>query len=196
MKSTIHILSDQVMKRIAAGEVIERPASVVKELLENSLDAGATKISLLVESGGIEKIQVIDNGRGMTEEDVLICCERHATSKISSQDDLETIDTFGFRGEALASISSVSRMEIVTMTSAENEATQASVRNGKIEEVTKSAPRKGTIITVKNIFSHVPARRKFLKRPATELRHIINAFRNICLANPQVEFINALAGTE
>lgn len=189
MNSTIHILSDHLMKRIAAGEVIERPASVVKELLENSLDAGATKISLLVESGGIERIQVIDNGQGMTEEDVLICCERHATSKISSQDDLEKIHTFGFRGEALASISSVSRMEIVSMTSAESEATHASVRNGEIEEVTKCAPRKGTTITVKNIFSHVPARRKFLKSPATELRYIISAFRNICLANPEIEFV-------
>ncbi|MFO7891238.1 MAG: DNA mismatch repair endonuclease MutL [bacterium] len=189
MNSTIHILSDHLMKRIAAGEVIERPASVVKELLENSLDAGATKISLLIEAGGIDKIQVIDNGQGMTEEDVLICCERHATSKISSQDDLEDIRTLGFRGEALASISSVSRLEIVSMTADENEATQAFLQNGKIKEITKCAPRKGTAITVKDIFSHVPARRKFLKRPATELRYIINAFRKVCLANPDIEFI-------
>jgi len=196
MKSKIHILTDHLMKRIAAGEVIERPASVVKELLENSLDAESTKISLLIEEGGIEKIQVVDNGSGMTEEDVLLCCERHATSKISSQHDLENIHTFGFRGEALASISSVSRMEIISMTEDDSEATHVFLENGKIKEVMKSAPRKGTTITVKDIFSHIPARRKFLKRPSTELRHIIAAFRKICLANPDIEFTLFINGNK
>ncbi len=194
MKTKIHILSEHLMKRIAAGEVIERPASVVKELLENSLDAQASKISLLIKDGGIEKIQVIDNGSGMSEEDVLVCCERHATSKISSQRDLEDIHTFGFRGEALASISSVSRMEIISMTEEDSEATHAYLENGKIKEVIKCAPRKGTTVTVKDIFSHVPARRKFLKRPSTELRHIIAAFRKVCLAHPDIEFILYIDG--
>ncbi len=188
MSSKIHILSEHLMKRIAAGEVVERPASVVKELMENCLDAEATKISLLIKGGGIDMIQVIDNGIGMTEEDVLVCCKRHATSKIFSENDLDDINTFGFRGEALSSISSVSRMEIISMTEYDTEATQAFLENGNILEVTKCAPRQGTTITVKDIFSYIPARRKFLKRPATELRYVIAAFRKISLANPDIEF--------
>lgn len=188
MNTRIKILPDKMMKRIAAGEVIERPASIVKELLENCLDAQASRISLIVNNGGIDLIQLIDDGTGMVEEDALNCCKRHATSKVATYQDLESISTYGFRGEALASICSVSRMTVTTMIKGDNESTEVYLEDGEIIEVTKVAPRKGTKITVKDVFSHIPARRKFLKRPATELRYVISAFRKICLANPEVEF--------
>ena len=187
MPSKINILPEFLMKRIAAGEVIERPASVVKELLENSLDAGSTSVSLLIKGGGISQIQVIDDGEGMTEEDALICCERHATSKLHEPEDLEAIHTLGFRGEALASISSVSRMTITTSTGGE-EGTQVIMESGRIHEVLKIAAKRGTTVTVKDLFSNIPARRKFLKSQNTELRHIISLFRRIALSHPGIDF--------
>ncbi len=188
MSKKIHILSENVMKRIAAGEVVERPAAVVKELIENALDAEATTISLFIKGAGIDLIQVIDNGSGMSEEDALICCERHSTSKITSLHDIDTIRTLGFRGEALASISSVSRMSIITKTDEEEEGTELLIDNGHIEEVLKVAANRGTTVTVRSLFANVPARRKFLKSNSTELRHVITAFRRIALAFPDVDF--------
>ena len=187
MPTKIQILPELLMKRIAAGEVVERPASVVKELMENSLDAGSTTISLLIKGGGVHQIQVTDNGEGMSEEDALICCERHATSKLSGPEDLEEIHTMGFRGEALASISSVSRMTITTSTG-EGEGTQVITEAGRVMEVLKVAANRGTTVTVKDIFSNVPARRKFLKSQTTELRHIIAVFRRMALSHPKIDF--------
>ena len=187
MPSKIAILPDLLMKRIAAGEVVERPASVVKELMENSLDAGSGSITLLVKGAGMDMIQVIDDGEGMSEEDALLCVERHATSKISVSEDLEAIRTMGFRGEALASICSVSRMTITTSTG-EEEATQVITEGGRIREVLKVAANRGTTVTVKDLFANVPARRKFMKSTTTELRHIIDVFRRIALSHPAVDF--------
>ncbi len=194
MASKIHILPDFLMKRIAAGEVVERPASVVKELLENALDAGANSVSLFIKDGGMGLIQVIDDGEGMTEEDAVLCCERHATSKISKAEDLDGITSLGFRGEALASIGSISRMEIVTRTEKDEEGNQVFVECGKVREVLKMAAKKGTSITVKDLFFNVPARRKFLKTPATELRHMILTFKRIALAYPEIDFSLTING--
>ena len=140
MPQSINILPELLMKRIAAGEVIERPASVVKELLENSIDAGADDIILNISDGGKSVIQLIDNGCGMEEQDALICCERHSTSKIVSEEDLSRVETMGFRGEALASISSVARLEIISCTGECTEATHLFVEDGRIDEVEKKAP--------------------------------------------------------
>ena len=187
MPSKIKILPDSLMKRIAAGEVVERPASVAKELLENSLDAGATSLSLLIKNSGMSLIQVGDNGEGMTEEDALVCCEKHATSKITSVEDLDTIRTLGFRGEALASIGSVSRMTITTSTG-EGEGTQVVLEGGRIREVLKVAAKRGTTVAVKDLFANVPARRKFLKSPGTELRHMVSVFRRMALSFHENDF--------
>jgi DNA mismatch repair protein MutL len=188
MPGKIHILSELLMKRIAAGEVIERPASVVKELLENAIDAEATQISLYIRDSGSGLIQVVDNGTGMSEEDALICARRHATSKIAVPDDLDDIHTLGFRGEALASIGSVSRMTLITRQSTDPEATHAYFEDGEIRDVQKTASNPGTSISVKDLFYNVPARRKFLKTGTTELRHLMVAFRRIALAYPEIHF--------
>ncbi len=194
MAKKIQILPDFLMKRIAAGEVVERPASVVKELLENAIDADANAISLLIQNAGTGLIQVIDNGEGMVEEDAVLCCERHATSKISRTEDLDSITSLGFRGEALASIGSISRMEIITRTETDEEGTHVFVEWGKVGEVLKTAAKKGTNISVKDLFFNVPARRKFLKTPATELRHIILAFKRLALAYPEIDFSLVVEG--
>lgn len=188
MTARIKILPELVMKRIAAGEVIERPASVAKELLENSIDAGADSISLIVRDAGAGLIQVVDDGCGMSSEDAALCCERHATSKVYTTEDLESILTMGFRGEALASISSVARMEIVTCRENDEESSRLMYENGEVVQHLKASPRKGTAISVKDLFYNMPARRKFLKTPSTELRHIISVFRHIAIAFPEVEF--------
>lgn len=189
MAAKINVLSDELMKRIAAGEVVERPASVVKELIENSIDANALQIQLIIKGAGSDLVQVVDDGDGMSEEDVIVCVAKHATSKIVNVEDLEAIHTLGFRGEALSSIASVSRMVITSRVKEEDEATQLQVDAGAIRDVTKEAANPGTSIEVKNLFHNVPARRKFLKNDATELRHIITAFRRLALAYPQIEFI-------
>jgi len=188
MSSRIAILPDILMRRIAAGEVVERPASVVKELMENSIDAHAGSVSLMIKGSGSDLIRVVDDGDGMNETEALICSERYATSKISKMEDLDEIKTLGFRGEALASISSVCRMMIITRTPQEEEGTQILIDGGTIQEVQKIGANRGTSIEVKNLFFNVPARRKFLKSPTTELRHIIIAFRRIALSNHQLDF--------
>lgn len=188
MQNKIHVLADILMNRIAAGEVVERPASVAKELLENSIDAGATDISLFVKDGGTGLIQVMDNGEGMTETDVRLCCERHATSKLTCVEDLDAIHTLGFRGEALASIASVSRMSIVAKTDDDLEAHELIIENGVSRELRKTGAPRGCNISVKDLFANVPARRKFLKTRATELRYIIRTFRRLAFAHPHIAF--------
>ncbi|MBL7996318.1 DNA mismatch repair endonuclease MutL [bacterium] len=185
---TIKILSENVANKIAAGEVVERPASVVKELIENSIDAGSDEIVITVKSGGKGLIQVIDNGCGMNSDDAVLCFERHATSKISSWEDLQRVRSFGFRGEALASISSVSDVELKTKTTIEEVGTIVRMHAGNISEVTKEASLQGTTMTVKNLFYNVPARRNFLKTNNTEFRHITSVIKKFAMAYPAVEF--------
>lgn len=173
--SRIKILDEQIINHIAAGEVIERPASVVKELVENSLDANSTEIIIRIEKGGKKLIQISDNGSGMNHDDALLSLERHATSKILELDDIHNIDTLGFRGEALPSISAVSEMEISSLpqNKKNQSATKIFISNGKIKNVTQISANSGTTISVKNLFKNVPARKKFLKTEQTEMRHII-----------------------
>lgn len=184
----IKVLPETLSNKIAAGEVVERPASVVKELLENSLDAGATRILIDIEKGGHSLIQIIDNGSGMSADDALLSVERHATSKIRTDDDLFSISTLGFRGEALASISSVSHFILTTRDAASDSATQIDMKGGKITSV-KSVPASvGTAIIVKDLFYNVPARRKFLKAVSTEMAHITDTLQSLALAHPTVFF--------
>lgn len=188
MSEIIHVLSDAVANQIAAGEVIQRPASVVKELMENAVDAGASKIRVIVKDAGKTLIQVIDDGTGMSEKDAERCFERHATSKISNADDLFSIQTNGFRGEALASMAAVS--EVILKTRLENNELGILIRmaGSKLEskETIQSPP--GSNFQVRNLFYNIPARRKFLKSDQTELRHIINEFNRVALCNTGIEF--------
>ncbi|MDR3746225.1 MAG: DNA mismatch repair endonuclease MutL [Acidobacteriaceae bacterium] len=184
----IRILSDQVANQIAAGEVVERPASVVKELLENSLDAGATRIRIEVEAGGRKLIRIIDNGHGMVRDDALLAFERHATSKLRSSDDLLTIRTMGFRGEALPSIASVCRLTLETRAAEEQTGTTVEIAGGKILRVEESGLPAGTTIAVQDLFYNTPARRKFLKSEQTELSHIAALVTHYALANPNRHF--------
>jgi DNA mismatch repair protein MutL len=184
----IKILPPDISNKIAAGEVVERPASVVKELVENAIDAESTNINIEIRAGGKRLISVSDNGAGMSREDALIAIERHATSKISTVDDLETIQTFGFRGEALPSIASVSQFELLTRTPDAVEGTKITVEGGVVRPVQASGCSPGTHITVNNLFYNVPARLKFLKTDATELNHITNQVMWAALANPQTQF--------
>ena len=186
--ATIRILSDRVANQIAAGEVIERPAAVVKELVENSLDAGATRIEVEFRSGGRASIRVEDNGGGMTRDDALLSLERHATSKIAEATDLDRLATFGFRGEALPSIASVSRFEIQTRAAGDEAGTEVFINGGKFVHVRDCGRPVGTRIVVSQLFNSVPARRKFLKSDATESAHIIHCVRLYALACPQAAF--------
>jgi len=185
----IRILSDEVANKIAAGEVIERPASVVKECIENAIDAGATTIIVRIMNGGRELIQISDNGCGMNEEDAFLALERHATSKIRSADDITHINTMGFRGEALPSIASICDFQITTRTAEESTATELSFRYGKLENMQKIAANQGTTIIVKRIFYNVPARRKFLKSEAVEYKHILNYIHYQSVLFPQISFV-------
>ncbi|KPK96025.1 hypothetical protein AMJ80_02270 [bacterium SM23_31] len=179
-------LPDHVTNKIAAGEVIERPASVVKELIENAIDAGCERVELRINEGGKEKIQVIDDGCGMSREDAAVAIERFSTSKIQSFEDLETLVTFGFRGEALASIAAVSIIELKTKTASEEEGTFLRAEGGKITQIKEIPWKKGTTITVRNLFFNTPARRKFQKTDLSETRQIYRVFRYYALAYPEL----------
>src|SRR5689334_11842611 len=184
----IHVLSEAVANKIAAGEVVERPASVVKELLENSLDAGSTQIRIQVEAGGKKVIQITDDGCGMTRDDALLAFERHATSKIQSAEDLLTVATLGFRGEALPSIASVSRLRLETRAPGESSGTMLEINGGKIFRVEEAGLPEGTAITVRDLFFNTPARKKFLKAESTELSHIASLVTHYALAHPDKHF--------
>ena len=186
--ATIRILSDRVANQIAAGEVIERPAAVVKELVENSLDAGATRIEVEFRSGGRAYIRVEDNGSGMIRDDALLSLERHATSKIAETADLDVLATFGFRGEALPSIASVARFELQTLSEGDTVGTEILINGGKFVHVRDCGRPAGTRIVVSQLFNSVPARRKFLKSDATESAHIIHCVRLYALSCPQAAF--------
>ena len=187
--SRIRILPEQVANQIAAGEVVERPASVVKELLENALDAGARSVSIEVEAGGKRLIRIIDDGIGMAHDDALLAFERHATSKLRSTDDLLSIATLGFRGEALPSIAAVSRLVVETRTANEAEGTRVEFAAGKLFGVKPAGVPAGTSISVSDLFYCVPARRKFLKSETTELGHIASLVTHYALAHPERQFI-------
>ena len=184
----IHVLSDQVANQIAAGEVVDRPASVVKELLENALDAGATRIRVEIEAGGRRLIRVADDGCGMSRDDALLAFERHATSKIRSSDDLLSIATLGFRGEALPSIASISRLELTTKPADESTGTRLEIAGGKILAVEDHGGAQGTSIAVRDIFYNTPARQKFLRAETTELAHVTALVTHYALAHPEMYF--------
>src|SRR5207237_4249262 len=184
----IHLLSEQVANKIAAGEVVERPASVVKELLENSLDAGSTRIRIQIEAGGKKLIQITDNGSGMLRDDALLAFERHATSKLKNAEDLLSVSTLGFRGEALPSIASVSRLRLETCASGEASGTVVEINGGKIFKVEEAGLPLGTSITVRDLFFNTPARKNFLKSESTELSHIASLVTHYALAHPDKHF--------
>src|ERR1700745_4098102 len=185
----IRVLSDQVANQIAAGEVVDRPASVVKELLENALDAGAMRVRVEVEGGGGELIRIADDGCGMNRDDALLAFERHATSKLRTAHDLLSIATLGFRGEALPSIAAVSRLLLETRDESEPEGTRVEFAGGKLLGVKPAGLPAGTTVSVADIFYCVPARRKFLKSDTTELGHIASLVTHYALANPSRRFI-------
>jgi DNA mismatch repair protein MutL len=184
----IHVLSENVANKIAAGEVVERPASVVKELLENSLDAGAHRVRVTVEAGGKKLIQVLDDGCGMVRDDAMLAFERHATSKIRNADDLLNIATLGFRGEALPSIASVSRLRLETHAPEDTTGTIVEIAGGKILTVEEAGLPLGTCITVRDLFFNIPARRKFLKAESTELSQIASLVTHYALAHPEMHW--------
>ena len=187
--SKIRVLPDALANKIAAGEVVERPASVVKELLENALDAGARKINIEIESGGKRLIRIIDDGEGMTRDDAIVAFERHATSKLRTAEDLESITTLGFRGEALPSIAAVSKLLLRTKTTSDIEGTEVEFHGGKLLAVRDVAHPGGTEVEVKDLFFNMPARRKFLKSDTTESYHITNLVQHYALAKPQISFL-------
>ncbi|MEO6167452.1 MAG: DNA mismatch repair endonuclease MutL [Chitinophagales bacterium] len=188
MPDIIHQLPDSIANQIAAGEVIQRPASAVKELMENSLDSGATSIKLIVKDAGKQLVQVIDNGCGMSETDARMCFERHATSKIATIDDLFAIRTMGFRGEAMASIAAISQVELKSKRREDQLGTILEIEGSEIKKHEPAQVADGTSIAIKNLFYNVPARRNFLKANTVETRHIIDEFQRIALANPEIHF--------
>ena len=188
MSDIIKLLPDHVANQIAAGEVVQRPSSVVKELLENSIDSGANKISLLIKEAGRTLIQVVDNGSGMSQKDAIICFERHSTSKITNAADLFNLSTKGFRGEALASIAAISHTELITKDEASDIGTFIRIEGNNIIQNKSIVSNIGSSISVKNLFYNVPARRNFLKSDNVEVRHIINEFHRVALAHPEIHF--------
>ena len=188
MLDIIKLLPDSVANQIAAGEVIQRPASAVKELMENALDAGATQIDLVVKDAGKSMIMVVDNGCGMSETDARMCFERHATSKISKAEDLFAIRTMGFRGEALASIAAIAQVELKTRRKEDEVGVKIVNEGSVVKEQTLVPMHPGTTFTVKNLFFNVPARRNFLKSPQAEMRHIVEEFTRVSLMNPDIGF--------
>lgn len=188
MQDIIHLLPDSVANQIAAGEVVQRPASVVKELMENAVDAGATKIQVIISDGGRTLIQVIDNGAGMSETDARLAFERHATSKIKSAEDLFALSTMGFRGEALASIAAVAQVELVTRRADDELGTRIVMSGSQLEEQEPVAAPAGSNFKIKNLFFNIPARRKFLKSIQTEFNNIVTEFERVALINSGIEF--------
>ncbi len=182
------VLDSETINRIAAGEVVERPASVVKELVENSIDAGASSIEIELSRGGTEFIRVVDDGSGMSADDAVLALERHATSKIRTVDDIALSGSLGFRGEALPSIASVARVEIITRTHDADAATKVRVEAGRITEVSQVAARVGTSVTVRDLFHNTPARAKFLKTPATETSRAVDVVTRLALGAPNIRF--------
>src|SRR5438128_1866924 len=194
--SKIRVLPDHISNLIAAGEVVERPASVAKELVENAIDAGATRIVIDVESGGRRLLKITDDGEGMTRDDAVLAFERHATSKISKAEDLSAIGTLGFRGEALASIASVARVELVTHAEDAAAGTRVVIEGGRMRDVKDAAHPRGTTIAVRDLFFNTPARRKFLRSEATESYHLTNLVTHYALAHPEIAFTLTNNGRE
>lgn len=187
-ENKIRVLDKDTINKIAAGEVIERPASVVKELVDNSIDAGATEIRIEIEKGGKHSILIRDNGCGMSRDDALLAYKKHATSKLTKIEDLDTISTMGFRGEALASITAIAKVEILTRTPEEIAGTKVVIHGGKVEETSDAGTAPGTSVHVKDLFYNTPARRKYLKTDRTELAHITDTVMRLALANPGISF--------
>ncbi|WP_312045997.1 DNA mismatch repair endonuclease MutL, partial [Anaerotignum sp.] len=185
---SIKILDNRTINKIAAGEVVEGPKSVVKELVENAIDAGATAVTVEIKEGGISYIRIMDNGCGIPKEQVKTAFLRHATSKMSEIEDLEHIFTLGFRGEALASIAGVAQVEMMTKTRDEETGTYIEISGGEIKNIQDTSCTEGTTITVKNLFYNVPARRKFLKKPATESGFVSDLINKLALGHPEVSF--------
>ena len=194
--SKIRVLPDHISNLIAAGEVVERPASVAKELIENAIDAGATRITVDIEGGGRRLLKIIDDGEGMTRDDAVLAFERHATSKINKAEDLSAIATLGFRGEALASIASVARVELVTRTENVAAGTRVVIEGGRMRDVKDAAHPRGTTMTVRDLFFNTPARRKFLRSEATESYHLTNLVTHYALAHPEISFTLTNNGRE
>lgn len=196
MSDIIHLLPDSVANQIAAGEVIQRPASAVKELLENAIDAGASQIKLVLKDAGKALIQVIDNGKGMSETDARMCFERHATSKLRKAEDLFEIRTMGFRGEAMASIAAIAQVELKTKQAESSVGTLIEIEASELKKLEACSTADGTQVSVKNLFYNIPARRNFLKSNSVEMRHIIDEFQRQALAHPEIFFSLHHDGTE
>src|SRR6267378_8395308 len=194
--SKIRVLPDHISNLIAAGEVVERPASVAKELVENAIDAGAKRIVIDVEAGGRRLLKVSDDGEGMMRDDAVLAFERHATSKISKAEDLNGISTLGFRGEALASIASVARVELISNTADAAAGTRVVIEGGRMRDVKDAAHPRGTTIGVRDLFFNTPARRKFLRSEATESYHLTNLATHYALAHPEIAFTLTNNGRE
>src|ERR1043165_99449 len=192
----INRLPPDISNLIAAGEVVERPASVAKELIENAIDAGATRITVDIEGGGRRLLKITDDGEGMTRDDAVLSFERHATSKISKAEDLNAIGTLGFRGEALASIASVARVELLTRTDDAAAGTRVVIEGGRMRDVKDAAHPTGTTIVVRDLFFNTPARRKFLRSEATESYHLTNLVTHYALAHPEISFTLTNHGRE
>ena len=189
MSDIIHLLPDSVANQIAAGEVVQRPSSIVKEMVENAIDAGADDIQVVIVDGGKTCVQVIDNGTGMSETDARMAFERHATSKIAKAQDIYNLSTMGFRGEALASIAAVAQVEMKTRRSEDEVGTLLQIDGAKVVEHKPVACPKGTNIAVRNLFFNIPVRRKFLKKTQTELNNIVQDFERIVLVYPELKFL-------
>jgi DNA mismatch repair protein MutL len=194
--SKIRVLADHVANQIAAGEVVERPASVAKELVENSIDAGSRRITIEIEAGGRRLLKISDDGEGMVRDDAILAFERHATSKIRNTEDLAAIGTLGFRGEALASIASVAKVELITCTEDAKAATRVTIDGGRMRDVKDAAHPRGTTIAVRDLFFNIPARRKFLRSEATETFHLTNLVTHYALAHPEIAFTFVNNGRE
>jgi DNA mismatch repair protein MutL len=188
MSDVIKLLPEHVANQIAAGEVIQRPASVVKELLDNAIDAGSTLVQLIIKEGGKTWIQVIDNGKGMSPTDARMCWERHATSKIRKAEDLFSLNTYGFRGEALASIAAVAQVEMKSKRKEDEVASYIRIEASEVIEQRMEAAPDGTSIAIKNLFYNIPARRNFLKSISVETKHIFEEFQRQAMANPHIQF--------